>query len=231
MKCHICNSNLEVGKCIVCKKGVCHEKHAELFWIDLNVKTDSGHYLESDKYSLTFYCCLEGHSRWEVQNALREEFKNVPKKLKYKKEDIKEDEHLLKILIVGGSATGNTTMLERLMHNRFDPKTRRTIGTDFSKITLQLFNKDVKIQLWDFAGSKHMEFLWPNYYAGSDSMMVIFDLTRAQTITNLDNIVESAKNAGIESDRILLVGNKSDLTDQIVISDDFALDLVELIKL
>jgi len=231
LNCYICNSDLEVGKCIVCGKWVCHEKHAELLWIDLSVNTDSGHYLESEKYSFTFSCCLEGHSRQEVQNALQKEFSNIPKILKYKKGDIKEGEIALKIIIVGGSATGNTTMLKRFTENRFDPGTLRTIGAEFFTIPLQLFNKNVKVQFWDCGGSKNMEPFWSIHYASSDSMMVVFDPTRAKTIANLDNIVESAKNAGIESDRILLVGNKSDFTDQIVISDEFALKLVEEYKL
>jgi small GTP-binding protein len=227
MKCYICNGDSDVSECIVCKKEICREKHAEVFTIDLSVNTDSGHYLESDKYSLTFSCCLEGHSAWEVQNALQKEFNIIPQILKYKK----ESEDVLKILVVGGTCTGNTTMLKRFIDKRFEPRTRMTLAVDVSEITLQLFNENVKVQFWDLAGPKRFEYLQPTYYMESDSMMVVFDLTRAKTIANLDNIVEAAKKAGIKSNRILLVGNKSDLTDRIVISDEFALKLVEEYKL
>ena len=227
MKCHICNTDNEVSECIVCKKGVCHEKHAEVFRIDIIVNTDSGHYLESDKYSLKFYCCLEGHSAWEFQNALQKEFNTMPKILNYKK----ESEDVLKTLVVGGTCTGNTTMLKRFIIKEFEPGTRMTLAADVSNITMQLFNKNVKVQFWDLAGPKRFEFLQPTYYVESDSMMVVFDLTRAKTIANLDNFVESAKKAGIKSNRIILVGNKSDLTNRIVISDEFALNLVEEYKL
>jgi len=217
MKCYICNSDLEVDKCIVCRKWVCSEKHGELFWIDLSVNTDSGHYLESNKYSLTFCCCLEGHSEWEFQRALQKEFNTIPKILKYKK----ESEDVLKIIVAGGVLTGNTTMLKRFISKEFEPGTRLTLAVDVSNITMQLFNKNVKVQFWDLAGAKRFEYLQPTYYMESDSMMFVFDLTRAKTIANLDNLVEVAKKAGIKSNRIVLVGNKSDLTEQIVISDEF----------
>jgi len=47
MRCFICNSDSEVGKCIVCGKWVCSEKHAELFWFNLSVSSDCRAILES----------------------------------------------------------------------------------------------------------------------------------------------------------------------------------------
>lgn len=171
---------------------------------------------------------LEGIEMKETYSAKKESpIKDTDNEIIYKSRDLRKDEYILNIIVEGDSSSGNTTMLKRFLYNQFDASTRMTIGVQFFTAKLILLGKEVTIQFWDFAGRKRRASFQPYIYASSDSMMVVFDLTRAKTITNLGNIVEVAKNAGIESDRILLVGNKSDLTDQIVISDEFALKLVE----
>ena len=84
MRCEICDINYEVGKCIVCGKWVCYEKHAETFWFKLGVSSDCGYYIESIDLSLEYYCCLEGHSVEEIKRALQKEFRKIPNHLKYK---------------------------------------------------------------------------------------------------------------------------------------------------
>ena len=79
MRCSICNSDSEVGKCIVCGKWVCYEKHAELFWFKVSVGSDCRVFLESKDYSFELYCCLEGHDIEEIKKALQREFRKIPK--------------------------------------------------------------------------------------------------------------------------------------------------------
>lgn len=83
MRCYICNSNQEVGKCIVCGKWVCYEKHAEVFWLTLDVNSDCGTLIKSDNLRLEYYCCLKGHSREEIRKGLKKEFRKIPNYLKY----------------------------------------------------------------------------------------------------------------------------------------------------
>jgi len=84
MRCHICNSGLEVGKCIVCNKWVCFKNHADTFRFNLNVSTDCRYYFESEDLSFEYYCCLEGHSVEDIQKSLQKEFRKIPKSLKYR---------------------------------------------------------------------------------------------------------------------------------------------------
>ena len=95
MRCHICNSGLEVGKCIVCDKWVCFKKHADTLLFDLKVSSDCRYNIESDNLSFKFYCCIEGHSGKEIQKALQKKFRKIPNSLKYKKIEKKKDLKLL----------------------------------------------------------------------------------------------------------------------------------------
>ena len=145
----------------------------------------------------------------------------------YRRRDLGKDEHILKIIIEGDSASGNTTMLKKFLYNEFDASTRLTVGVQFFTAKLRVLEKDMTIQFWDFAGQKRWDSFQPYFYAKSDSMMIIFDLTRPTTLDNIKYLIESANQGGIESNKIILVGNKADLQESVKIEDEFALNFVE----
>ena len=95
MRCYICNSGLEVGKCIVCDKWVCFEKHSDTLFFDLIVSSDCRYNIESDNLSFKYNCCIDSHSGEEIQKALQKKFRKIPNSLKYKKIEKKEDLKLL----------------------------------------------------------------------------------------------------------------------------------------
>ena len=145
----------------------------------------------------------------------------------YKSKELRKDELILKIMVVGRVCTGNTSMLKRFLYNQFNASTRLTVGVQFFTAKLRLLEKDVTIQFWDFAGEERWNSFQPYFYASSDSMMIVFDLSWAITLDNIEYFIESAKNVGIKPNQILLVGNKSDLTDYIEIPDEYALEIAE----
>ena len=149
----------------------------------------------------------------------------------YKSKELRKDEHFLKIMVVGRACTGNTSMLKRFLYNQFDASTRLTVGVQFFTAKLKLLEKDVTIQFWDFAGEERWNSFQPYFYTSLESMMIVFDLSWAITLDNIEYFIESAKKVGIKLNQILLVGNKSDLTDHIEITDEFALKLVEVYNL
>lgn len=148
-------------------------------------------------------------------------------KITFKNRDIEKDEDVLKIIITGKTSTGNTTMLKKFIYDEFDDKTRLTLGVEFFTAKLTFFGRNFKLQFWDLAGGERWSSFQPTYYTGGDSVMLIFDLTRPQTLDEIDDTIKTAEKCDIEPNRILLVGNKSDLTDQIAIPDEYALKLVK----
>ena len=65
-------------------------------------------------------------------------------------------EYLLKILLVGDSAVGKTSLFNKYTTNKFKSETSSTVGIEFTtkNVMLQIDGKEllVKLQLWDTAG-------------------------------------------------------------------------------
>ncbi|MHA1327525.1 MAG: CBS domain-containing protein [Promethearchaeota archaeon] len=120
----------------------------------------------------------------------------------------------LKIIIEGGQGSGNTTMLKKFIYDHFDPTTPITIGIDFFTIRITLFKKGLAIQFWDFAGQERWDAFQHLFYKKVDSIMIVFDLSRSPTLYNAIKVIKSVIKKGIDSKKIVLVGNKTDLEER-----------------
>lgn len=58
----------------------------------------------------------------------------------------------IKIVILGDSGVGKTSMLNQFCYSKFDAVAMPTIGSDFSTKIIDLDNKILRLQLWDIAG-------------------------------------------------------------------------------
>jgi Ras-related protein Rab-1A len=65
---------------------------------------------------------------------------------------IKEYDYLFKLVIVGNSGVGKSSLLLRFSDDTFSDSYLTTIGVDFRFKTLEIDGKKVKLQIWDTAG-------------------------------------------------------------------------------
>lgn len=78
------------------------------------------------------------------------------------------------------------------------------------------------MQLWDTAGQERFRAIINAYYRGAHGVIVVFDLTRAVTLQNVDHWFDEIRLHAERDVVTLLVGNKADLTDQRVVAMDTA---------
>ena len=86
-------------------------------------------------------------------------------------------DYLFKILLVGDSAVGKSSLAERYAEGRFDPKFIATIGVDFKIRALDMDGKAVKLQIWDTAGQERFRCITTSYYRGAHGIILTYDLT------------------------------------------------------
>lgn len=140
--------------------------------------------------------------------------------------------YLFRILIVGDTTVGKTSICNRISNNEFTPYSPATIGIDFNVFSLKLLDDSIiKCQLWDTAGCERFRSITRNYYNNTAVIILVFDLSDAASFRRLPTWLQEIKdNVKNEKYSILLLGNKSDLPPS-YISRTEIMDFVEDNKL
>ena len=137
---------------------------------------------------------------------------------------------ILKILTAGEGGVGKTTLLHRFVEGKFSAETKMTIGVEFFLKELQLNDKHCTLQLWDFGGQERFRFLLESYVLGAKGALLMFDLTRPMTLQNLEQCINIVRK-GDPNIPILFLGTKNDLTDEIMVQDDYAMSFKQQFNL
>ncbi len=133
--------------------------------------------------------------------------------------------YILKILTAGEGGVGKTTLLRRYVDGKFSAETKMTIGVEFFLKETEIDTNHCTLQLWDFGGQERFRFLLESYVLGAKGALLMFDLTRYQTLENLEQWVNIVRK-GDPKLPILFVGTKLDLTDEIMVDDDYAKEFI-----
>ncbi len=129
-------------------------------------------------------------------------------------------DYLFKIIIIGDSDTGKTSLLNRFSNDEFKERYISTIGIDFKIRSIIVDEKHIKIQVWDTAGQERFKNITTSYYRGSHGIMLVFDLTDNESFNNLVLWMNECYNYASPNAIKVLVGTKCDLTDKISVSKD-----------
>uniref|UniRef100_A0A8D2ZN25 RAB18A, member RAS oncogene family n=1 Tax=Scophthalmus maximus TaxID=52904 RepID=A0A8D2ZN25_SCOMX len=117
----------------------------------------------------------------------------------------------LKILIIGESGVGKSSLLLRFTDDTFDPEQAATIGVDFKVKTISVDGNKAKLAIWDTAGQERFRTLTPSYYRGAQGVILVYDVTRRETFAKLDNWLNELETYCTRNDLVkMLVGNKID---------------------
>jgi len=136
-----------------------------------------------------------------------------------KKEDIifkGKTDAIYKVIVIGDPAVGKTSLLTKFAKNMFEEKYLPTVGVSILKETIELEDKDATVTLmfWDIAGQPQFYMLHRPYYNGADGIILVFDITRSSTFSNINNWYSSAVKYGLSGVPRILIGNKVDLKDE-----------------
>lgn len=137
---------------------------------------------------------------------------------------------LMKIVLAGDGAVGKTAIRERYLGKGFRSNYMMTIGADFALKETNIREKNIKFQIWDLAGQPRFGAVRSVYYYGCLGALLLFDVTRPDTFTNLEQwLDEIFKHNGKGMIPIVILGNKVDLRDQFPnhISDEQAEDFCD----
>ena len=133
--------------------------------------------------------------------------------------------YLFKIIIVGDSATGKTSLISKYIDNKFETIHDLTIGVEFrSKIEKIIIDNQeiiVKFHIWDTAGQESFRSIINSYYRGVAGAILLFDVTDRSTFRNIPGWISELKNKSNDIKMpIVLIGNKTDLYERKISSKE-----------
>ncbi len=113
-----------------------------------------------------------------------------------------------KLILIGDSGVGKTTMCKKMVTGEFEKKHYKTLGVEVFPIRFNTNHGPLIFNVWDCAGCKDFQGLSAGYYINADCFIVMFDLTSKDSFENIDKWIERT---GVFP--TILVGNKCDITD------------------
>ncbi len=132
----------------------------------------------------------------------------------------------LKICMAGEAMVGKTSLIRRFVLQEYDDRYTATLGTKIAKKTVEArdpktgASAEVNLILWDIMGTPTLrDLLKEAYYHGAHGVLGVADLTRKETLRELDGWSRSIQTVA-GSVPTYVVANKADLEDQIALQED-----------
>ena len=138
-----------------------------------------------------------------------------------------------KVVLLGKSGVGKTSIISRYTTNVFKESLMTTPGANFitKKVNFPKANKTIKFEIWDTAGQERYRSLAKVFYNNASACILVYDITNKDTFNDIVNywIPELKENA--PKDTILaLAGNKSDLYLEEQVNDNEGKNLAKNIN-
>jgi len=123
-----------------------------------------------------------------------------------------EYDYLFKILLVGDTGVGKSSILYRFTDNKFSTVFPSTIGVDFKIKQVQIDDKIAKLQIWDTAGQERFRTITQSYYRGAHGIFLVFDFNNIISFKNLEGWLDEIRRYASASAQIIVIGNKVEYT-------------------
>lgn len=116
-----------------------------------------------------------------------------------------------KILMLGDSGVGKSSLINRWTADTFNPTLVGTVGVDFKAKKVQLPSENINVQVWDTAGQEQFHKITTSYYRGANGILLVYDISDHSSFNNVEYWIKNIKQHASASVHIALVGNKLDL--------------------
>ena len=133
-----------------------------------------------------------------------------------------KDISTVKVVLIGESGVGKTSIIRQYIDGIFDNNFQSTIGGSFCTKNLNFGKKMVKLEIWDTAGQEKFRSLSKMFYTNSKIVIFVYDLFVKSSFEEIKNYWVGKVKETTDKDVILaVVGNKADLLEENEKDDDF----------
>ena len=142
-----------------------------------------------------------------------------------------KEEYKFKVVVVGDSGVGKTNLIKRFINDTFNKDSKATVGVEFLSKTYLINQEVFKIEIGDTAGQERYKSITAAYYKGAKGAMIVYDVTNQTSFDNVDNWANEIKEKAARNINLMIVGNKTDLTDKIVVTSEVATEKAKALEI
>ncbi|CCE64859.1 hypothetical protein TPHA_0J00360 [Tetrapisispora phaffii CBS 4417] len=127
--------------------------------------------------------------------------------------------NLLKVIVLGDSGVGKTSLMHRYVNDKYSQQYKATIGADFltKEVVIDDGSQAATMQVWDTAGQERFQSLGVAFYRGADCCVLVYDVTNPKSFDNIkswrDEFLIHANVSSPETFPFVILGNKIDIED------------------
>lgn len=123
---------------------------------------------------------------------------------------------IAKIVMIGDSGCGKSSLTIRLTDDRFSPTHDVTLAAEIGAKVIPVGENEeekLKLQIWDTAGQEHFRSVTKSYFRNAAGCILVYDITRRETLDHAKQWLDDvrAQSTDEQDISICLVGNKTDL--------------------
>lgn len=90
---------------------------------------------------------------------------------------------MFKIIVIGNSAVGKTSIVNRFCGNKFDESYKATIAADFQVKLLNLQGNEIRLQIWDLVGmDTNFAGINKSFCRNASGAILVADITDSDSI-------------------------------------------------
>ena len=119
-----------------------------------------------------------------------------------------------KLLLIGESNVGKTSIILRYIENEFQTSGISTCGVDVKCKYVSLENTKIRLDIWDTAGQERFRGLAKNYFRGANGFILVYDITDIKSFGKLKGWMNDAKEKIDGEFKMIVVGNKKDFEEE-----------------
>jgi len=120
-----------------------------------------------------------------------------------------EVDYVFKLLTLGESSVGKSSIILRFTNNQFNDQLLSTTGIDFRTKIIDYKEQKIKLVIYDTSGQERYRTIAANYYKNADGILFVYDITNENSLTFKYWLEQIQEKSSVKS--IILFGNKTDL--------------------
>ena len=124
-----------------------------------------------------------------------------------------------KVVLLGSSNAGKTSILRRLVYDKFSENVSPTLGSSLSTFDAKTGDSVVRLNVWDTAGQENYRSLAKVYYRDANVALVVFDVTSKESFSDVDFWLSELDSSESNGYIVVIVANKIDCENRVITSD------------